>query len=182
MKTKLALFFVAVSIAALFTPSLARAQTAADTFVKYTNPHDICNYYRTQASGFAVERVSDNECLVSLGTGKYKTFTQYYYSGNDWCYKLIQEGKTVYGNCMPIPKSSSLNISEESVPYIIAGVVIFVFIIAFGAAHKPPVNPAQPSPTAPTKAFRQRTPVRGKRLAPKKKSRIWPELKFKRKK
>src|SRR3989344_2377693 len=103
MKTKLALFFVAVSIAALFTPSLARAQTAADTFVKYTNPHDICNYYRTQASGFAVERESDNECLVSLGTGRYKTFTQYYYSDNNSGYKLIQEAKTVNSNSVQRP-------------------------------------------------------------------------------
>ena len=186
MKIKLVLFFVVVSAVVLFAPNLVRAQGAADAFAKYTSPHDICNYYRTRAD-FVVERESDNECLVSLGTGKYKTFTQYYYSKNSWCYKVIQEGKTVYGNCVPIP-SKSVDFTQYT-PYIIGGVVVFIFLITLSSIPKPPLNPVQPQPTAPaesTKVFRQPQPVRSKVLRPKKKTRIWPELsrwlKFRRKK
>src|SRR3989344_4424319 len=113
MNSKSALLFVVVSMATLFTQNLVAAQGEADAFAKYTDPHAICDYYRTQASGFSVERESDNEWLVSLGTGRYKTFTQYYYSDNNWCYKLIQEAKTVHSNCVPRPDNPVAFTNED---------------------------------------------------------------------
>ncbi|HZJ34810.1 MAG TPA: SHOCT domain-containing protein [Candidatus Angelobacter sp.] len=117
---------LAVLVATLFVPGLAKAQDASDAFTQYSNPHAVCEYYRS--SGIVIERESDTECLTSLGEGQYKTFTQYYYSGNNWCYKLIQEGQTYHENCIPIPESTSS--IDDFTPYIIGGVVIFVIIVA----------------------------------------------------
>jgi hypothetical protein len=138
----------------LFTSSVIKAQdTAGDAFKNYTNPHDVCNYYRTQ-SNFTIVRVSDTECLVSLGEGQFTTYTQYYYSGDQWCYRLTQRGQTQYSNCIPIPHSSSvaqsvndsfdnffknLHIDSKNEPYIFAGVAIVILAIVLSvtsAAHR----------------------------------------------
>jgi len=134
MKRKLAYCsLLVVLVATLFVPGLAKAQDASSVFNEYTNPHAVCEYYRT--SGTVIERESDNECLVSLGDGQYKTYTQFYYSGNNWCHKLIQEGQTIYENCVPIPDSTTgIDNVEEYAPYIVGGVVIFGIIVAASAS------------------------------------------------
>lgn len=131
MKTKLVLSLLSIIfVTILYTPGLVKAQDTSDAFTQYSNPHAICDYYRN--NGYVIERESDSECLISMGTGEFKTFTQYYYSGNNWCYKLIQEGKTYHENCIPIPNST--NTTEEYTPYIIVGVVIFVVLIVAGVS------------------------------------------------
>jgi hypothetical protein len=141
MKRRLALLSPLIILAAvIFTPGLAQAQDpAADAFINYTNPHDICNFYRTD-SNFVVERESDTECLVSIGTGQFETYTQYYYSGSNWCYEMTQGGQVIYSNCVPIPSSNSfsdafsnMHIDSENAPYIIGGGGIVVFLIVMSA-------------------------------------------------
>lgn len=174
MKLKLVLLSVLLPIFVFLTPNLVRAQDASNAFAQYTNPHGICNYYRTQA-GWVVERESNNECLVSLGSGKYKNFTQYYYSGNNWCYKLYSGSEVVSSLCVLRPDKSKDFTEYE--PYIIGGIVVFAFVITMSAisAHKPPINPTQPAAES-TPAYSQPRPVRSKVARPRKKTRIWPEL------
>lgn len=122
-----------------FMPMTVVAKDAtADAFMNYTNPHDICDYYRASAPNFRVERESDNECLVSLGSGQYKGFTQYYYSGNNWCYKIYSGSEVVHSNCVAIPSSNAFSdfnfhIDSENMPYIIAGGSVLVFVIVVGS-------------------------------------------------
>ena len=151
MKNKLA-WCSTLFVLALFLgiSGLVKAQdTAADAFIKYTNPHDICNYYREQ--GIKVVRESDTECLTSLGEGQHTVYTQYYYSGNNWCYKLTQQGQTQYSNCIPIPHSanstanavdeffSNFHIDSQNEPYVIAGGAVLVLVVVVSvvsAAHR----------------------------------------------
>lgn len=174
MRIKLTLFATAMFMFAFLAPNLVRAQGTADAFSKYTNPHSICDYYRTQATGFAVERVSDNECLVSLGTGKFKTFTQYYYSKDNWCYKIIQEGRTVHSNCVPRPDNSLGFTNEEFTkfaPYIVVIIVLVVILAAVSGATATAPSAATSSP-----AFQRRQGVKGKKRPNNKRPRIWREL------
>ncbi|MGA3150368.1 MAG: hypothetical protein ABSD10_01980 [Candidatus Saccharimonadales bacterium] len=184
MKRSLALFFVAVSIVILFTPNLVRAQSASDAFSQYTDPHAICDYYRsgqadiTTANGIVhpvIERESNNECLVSIGSGKSKTFTQYYYSGDNWCYKLYSGSEVVSSLCVQRP-NKSIDLTKYK-SYIIGGVIVFAFVITMGAisGNKPPVIPEQPA-TENTPTYSQPKSVRSKVARPKKRGRIWPEL------
>lgn len=132
MKIKLACFtLLSVFVANLLISGIASAQDAATVFTQQTNPHAVCEWYRS--NGYVVERESDNECLTSLGDGGYKAYTQYYYSGNNWCYKLIQEGQTFHENCIPIPNTTSTS-SDDYTPYIVVGVVIFVVLVVAGAS------------------------------------------------
>lgn len=175
MKARLVQFFVVIFAFALFAPNAVKAQDASDAFAQYTNPHSICDYYRSQASGFVVERESNNECLVSLGTGKNKGFTQYYYSGSNWCYKLYSGSEVISNLCIQRP-GSSIDFTKYS-PYIIGGIVVFAIVITMSAisAHKPPLDPVQPA-TESTPTYNQPRPVRSKIARPKKRGRIWPEL------
>lgn len=117
----------------MFNTSGVKAQDVSDAFTQYSNPHAICDYYRS--NGYVIDRESDNECLTSLGEGQFKTYTQYYYSGSNWCYKLIQEGQTYHENCIPIPNSTTGTDSvEEYAPYIAGGVVIFGIIVIAGTS------------------------------------------------
>ena len=117
-------------MAILLLPGLAKAQQdVSDAFAKYSNPHSICNYYRS--NGYAIDRESDNECLTSLGEGQLKTYTQYYYSGDNWCYKVIQQGQTYHQNCIAIPKTTK---TGNYTPFIVVGAVIFGLIVVAGAS------------------------------------------------
>lgn len=118
---------------------------SASAFKQYTNPHDICNFYRGQ--GIKVVRESDTECLTSLGEGQNTVYTQYYYSNNNWCYRLTQRGQTQHSNCIPIPKDNTLgsvsksannsidsflnnfHIDSDNKPYVFAGGVILILVI-----------------------------------------------------
>ncbi len=174
MRIKLELFLIIVSTAVLLTPNLVRAQDTADAFAKYTNPHSICDYYRT-IGNFVVERESDNECLVSLGTGKNKGFTQYYYSGNNWCYKLYSGSEVVSSACVQRP-DKSIDFTKYE-PYIVVGVIVLVFAITISSisGNKPPINTKQPAAER-TPSYSQPKSVRSKVSKPKKRGRIWPEL------
>jgi hypothetical protein len=142
---KLVKIFLSVfALVTLFGAGLAKAQDAtADAFINYTNPHDICDYYRTSAPDFSVVRESGTECLVSIGEGQFTTYTQYYYSGDQWCYKMTQRGQTIYSNCVAIPHSGAsdavsdffgnFHIDSENSPYIIGGVVLIVLAIVMTA-------------------------------------------------
>lgn len=184
MKIRLWLLSLIVALLSLFTTNLVRAQDTADIFNQYANPHAICDYYRSGQSDiqtangtahFVIERESDNECLVSLGSGEYKGFTQYYYSGSDWCYKIFSGTEVVASQCIAIT-TSSIDSSEYG-PYIIGGVIIFAFIITIGSisANKShvAVQPAEVSTPLPTYSPPQS--VRGKVRKPKKNKRIWQE-------
>ena len=176
MKPKLALLSALLPAFVFLTPDLVRAQDASDAFARYTDPHGICDYYRTQA-GWIVERESGNECLVSLGSGKYKNFTQYYYSGSNWCYKLYSGSEVVSSLCIQRTGKSEVFTKEEFTkfaPYIV-GVVVLIIILAVVSSIKPPASPTQ-QPSGSTKAFRQPRAIRSKRTIPKKRVRIWPEL------
>jgi hypothetical protein len=121
-----------ILMATLLTPGLAKAQDASTVFNKYSNPHAVCEYYRS--NGYAVDRETDNECLTSLGEGQYKTYTQYYYSGNQWCYKLIQQGQTYHSNCIPIPSKTKDN-STYAIVFIVV-FVLFVVVVASASGAK----------------------------------------------
>lgn len=113
----------------LFAPGKVDAEDAATIFTQYTNPHAVCQWYR--ANGILVERESDSECLTSIGDGQFKTYTQFYYSKKNWCYKIIQSNKTAHENCVPVP-ASTFNV-DKSLPYIIGGAVIFVIAVVDAA-------------------------------------------------
>ena len=78
---------LALIIATLSTFGIASAQDAATVFTEQTNPHAVCNFYRSAEANVptgngqvlrpVVERESDNECLISLGDGQNKSYTQY---------------------------------------------------------------------------------------------------------
>lgn len=177
MKNKLVLCASLFTLSLLFTSGLVRAQSVStEAFMKYTNPHDICDYYRSQ--GINVVRESDNECLTSLGEGQYTVYTQYYYSNNQWCYKLTQQGQTQYGNCIAIPKNNTvadsfgdffndLHIDSKNEPYILAGaaVVILAVILSVSSAHHARLKASQASTTEteePEKAFNPKVKRSGK--------------------
>jgi len=137
MMNKVVRYLVLAILAVIwFVPPPAAAQDAtADAFMQYTNPHDICAYYAAQ--GYAIERETDNECMTRIGEGQYAVFTQYYYSSDQWCQKLTQEGQVVYSGCVPIPSSFPFHIDSENAPYVIAGgifVVVMIISIAVSSA------------------------------------------------
>jgi len=184
MRLKLVLLSVLLPIFVLLAPTLAKAQNTSDAFAQYTNPHAICDYYRSGQANFqtgngtarfVVERESDNECLVSIGSGNSKSFTQYYYSGNDWCYKLYSGSEVVSSLCVQRP-DKSIDFTKYE-PYVIVGVVIFAFVVTVGAisSNKPPTTPEPPANEGlPT--YSQPKSVRSKVRKPNKRSRIWNEL------
>ena len=120
------IILLAIAISAFAFSKTALAQDVSTAFQENSNPHAICKYYRD--NGYKVERESDNECLISMGEGQFITYTQYYYSGSNWCYKMTQEGKNYAENCIPIP-GNNFDI-EEYIPYIVGGVVLLVVISA----------------------------------------------------
>lgn len=134
MKTRFVLYLLLILFGVvLYTPGLVKAQDTSEAFTQYSNPHSICDYYRK--SGYVIERESDNECLTSLSDGGFKVYTQYYYSGKNWCYKLTQKGQTLHENCIPIPgRTTSTNSTEDYAPYLFGGMAIFVVIVIVGAS------------------------------------------------
>ena len=134
MKLRRALIIsLAIAISVFAFSKTALAQDVSAAFQENSNPHAICKYYRD--NGYKVERESDDECLISMGEGQFITYTQYYYSGSNWCYKITQEGKNYAENCIPIPDSVvSTDDIEEYAPYIVGGIVIFGVIVAAGGA------------------------------------------------
>lgn len=205
MKRKLVLsVLIFVFAAILFAPRYAKAQEAADIFINNTDPHAVCDFYRSSQANIpaangqvlrpVIERESDNECLTSLGSGKQKVFTQFYYSGNNWCWQMYQGGESIYNNCVQRPDRAndlsglSNNLSsyftDESVPYIVTGFVVLVIIIAVLSTHKPPLDQTptdtsaqDQSPTEKPPEYRAPQSVRGKTYKPKgKKTRIWDDL------
>lgn len=135
MRIKFALLLLmSIAIVGMAGPGVASAEDAATIFTQQTNPHAVCKWYRD--NGFVVERESDNECLISVGTGEFKGYTQFYYSGNNWCYKLTQGGQTFHENCIPIPESTvSASITDENTPIlIVGGIIVFGMLIAAGAS------------------------------------------------
>lgn len=113
MKT-ICLFLLTTIVCLLLPLSKAKADQWSDALASYTNPHAICQYYRSQSS-ITINRESDSECLVSAGQGQYVAYTQYYYSGNNWCVRVIQGGKTLMTNCIPVGNSSQ-NSSPKTIP------------------------------------------------------------------
>lgn len=96
--------------------SRVKADQGSNALASYTNPHSICQYYRSQS--IRIDRESDGECLVSVGEGQYIAYTQYYYSGRNWCVKVTQGGRTITSNCIPLgnaPKDSSKNTTPSKV-------------------------------------------------------------------
>jgi len=146
MKIKIVLnILLALIVVALSNVGIVSAQDAATVFTQQTNPHAVCNFYRSAEANIptgngqvlrpVIERETDNECLISLGDGGPKAYTQYYYSGNNWCYKMIQDGQTLLENCIPTPDSAvSIDNIEEYAPYIVGGLVVFGLIAAAGGA------------------------------------------------
>lgn len=188
----------------LFAPRYAKAQDAADTFNKYTNPHAVCNFYRsseaniTTANGQVLRpvivRESNDECLISLGEGQQKVFTQFYYSGNNWCWQMYQNSQSVYHNCVPRPSTANeiavltdkfdQYFTYDNAPYIVGGFVLLIIIIIIVSSHKPPVklnsgdttNQGQSSAEKPPEYYAPRS-VRSKTYKPKgKKKRILDDL------
>lgn len=114
-------FFVTVSITSL-APSLAQAEDVSGALANYNNPHDICDYYR--GISMTIVRETDNECTVSIGEGEYKVFTQVYYSGNEWCAKVINNSQTYQSKCIPRKNNTDWN----SI-YLVVGFMIVLFIV-----------------------------------------------------
>ena len=188
----------------LFAPGYAMAQDTADIFSKYTNPHAVCNFYRSSEANITtsngqflrpvIVRESDNECLTSLGTGSQKVYTQFYYSGNNWCWKMYQNGQTVYSNCVPKPNMTNRltefagefdqYFTEGNAPYIVMGFVVFVVILTATLAYKPPIKPSQSDTSGQEQVPSEKPPeyhaprsVRSKTYKPKgKKKRILDDL------
>ncbi len=138
MKIKLALFvcFVIVLTASL-TPFLARAADVSGSLANYDTPHDICEYYRSIAMN--IVRETDYECLVSIGEGEYKVFTQVYYSGSEWCAKVINNNQTYQSKCIP----RATNTDWNSIYFIIGFMaVLFIVIGAINSIGKqrPPIK------------------------------------------
>lgn len=184
MRTRLFLFALMSPTLALFATGLGRAQSTSDAFNQYANPHAICDYYRSGQSDiqtangtahFVIERESDSECLVSLGSGEFKSFTQYYYSGSDWCYKIFSGTEVVTSQCIAIT-TNGIDSSEYG-PYIVGGVIIFAFILTIGSitANKPHVAVQPTEVSTPPPTYRPPQSVRSKVRKPKKNKRIWQE-------
>ncbi len=123
MKRKLALFvFIVLVSITLLTPSLAMAEDASGALANYNNPHDICNYFR--GITYTIVRETDNECTASIGEGELKVSTQVYYSGNEWCAEVSNNGKVYQKKCIPRKNSTNWN----SI-YFVAGFMVVLFIM-----------------------------------------------------
>jgi hypothetical protein len=123
MKRKIALLVFLMSfLITLLTPGLAKAVDTSGALANYSNPHDICEYFRGIA--YTIVRETDNECLASIGEGEFTVFTQAYYSGNEWCAKVINNNQTYESKC--IPRKSSTN--WKSI-YFVVGFMVVLFIL-----------------------------------------------------
>lgn len=123
MKIKLALivFMMSVSIT-LLTSGLAKAEDTTGALANYHNPHDICEYFRGIA--MTIVRETDNECLASIGEGEFKVFTQAYYSGNEWCGEVSNNGQVYESKCIPRKSSTDWNNI-----YFVVGFMVVLFIL-----------------------------------------------------
>lgn len=123
MKQILALFVFIVTVLSIsLTPGLVKAEDASGALANYNNPHDICEYYRGIA--MTIVRETDNECLVSIGEGELTVFTQIYYSGNEWCAKVSNQGQVYQSKCIARKTDTDWNTI-----YSVVGVMVVLFIL-----------------------------------------------------
>jgi len=123
MKRILALFVILLStITISLTPVLVMAEDSTGALANYNNPHDICEYYRGIA--MTIERETDTECMVSIGEGELKVFTQAYYSGNEWCGKVSNQGQVYQTKCIARKTDTDWNTI-----YSVVGVMVVLFIL-----------------------------------------------------
>ena len=123
MKRLLAFFVILVStITISLTPVLVVAEDSTSALANYNNPHDICEYYRGIA--MTIERETDTECMVSIGEGELKVFTQAYYSGNEWCGKVSNQGQVYQTKCIARKTDTDWNTI-----YSVVGVMVVLFIL-----------------------------------------------------
>ena len=123
MKRILAFFVILVStITISLTPVLVAAEDSIGALANYNNPHDVCEYYRGIA--MTIERETDNECMVSIGEGEFKVFTQIYYSGNEWCGKVSNQGQVYQSKCIARKTSTDW----DSI-YFVVGFMVLLFIV-----------------------------------------------------
>lgn len=123
MKRILAIFilFVTVLIISL-TPELVKAEDVSGALANYDNPHDICEYYRGIAAN--IVRETDNECTVSMFEGEFKIYTQAYYSGNEWCGNVSNQGKVYQSKCIARKTNTDWNTT-----YSVVGIMVVLFIL-----------------------------------------------------
>lgn len=123
MKKKLTLLIFLVSaIIVSLAPGLTMAEDTIGALDNYDNPHDICEYYRGIAAN--IVRETDNECTVSMFEGEFKIVTQIYYSGNEWCGEVSNNGQVYGKKCIP----RKTNTDWDTI-YSVVGIMVVLFIL-----------------------------------------------------
>jgi hypothetical protein len=103
MKRKFIWLLASVFLLLIFFPAGSKASQWSDTYTKYTNPHSICNYYKTQP-GYSVYKESDTECDVSNNAGIELENTRFYKDTGQWCYDTSKYGgRANYSGCILDP-------------------------------------------------------------------------------
>jgi len=143
MKRILALFVILLSTMIIsLTPVLVAAEDSIGALSNYNNPHDICEYFR--GIDMDIIRETDNECTASMFEGEYKIISQIYYSGNEWCGEVSNQGKVYQKKCIPRKTDT-----DWSTIYSVVGIMVVLFIL-IGIINSIGKNktPTKPTPSS----------------------------------